>query len=352
MKNFLKKKSDTKQPDANAINSGIGGSHKKFMQRVKKNKSKSKEPENNNAQLDNSMNRFDDISSDRVILSDQSNLYNTGTWYSLKGRIGRVQLLAFGMIWGIIFNILLLTALFLSMDALISGTSDIGSLGIGVLVIMILLLPIFIYTSIILPVRRLHDIGKSGWWLLLAFIPLANLLLIYFLYFARGNAGANAYGLPPTPYSKIELFLAVLVPLMLLISVVSVNLLPPEAQQALMPTAEQQQIDIDTVDNVIVAASEDTELNTDVTTEAESVDATDNAEGVDNTEVVSPDTQAMPEATDTEAAPLDPEVAAQVEAAINNATNAEDDSTALSYDDFIRESTTKVFVAEEDAPSQ
>jgi uncharacterized membrane protein YhaH (DUF805 family) len=29
-------------------------------------------------------------------------------------------------------------------------------------------------------VRRLHDTGKSGWWILIAFIPLGILVLIFF----------------------------------------------------------------------------------------------------------------------------------------------------------------------------
>lgn len=45
-------------------------------------------------------------------------------------------------------------------------------------------------------VRRLHDIGKSGWWLLLALIPIVNLVLIYF-YILDSQAGTNEYG--PNP---------------------------------------------------------------------------------------------------------------------------------------------------------
>jgi uncharacterized membrane protein YhaH (DUF805 family) len=61
---------------------------------------------------------------------------------------------------------------------------------------------LFIYELVsVLPylscaVRRLHDTGRSGWWLLIAPIPLINLLLI--LYFAiDGEPGVNDYG--PNP---------------------------------------------------------------------------------------------------------------------------------------------------------
>jgi uncharacterized membrane protein YhaH (DUF805 family) len=42
--------------------------------------------------------------------------------------------------------------------------------------------------------RRLHDTGRSGWWLLISFIPLVGwLVLIYFLV-QPGTAGPNQYG--------------------------------------------------------------------------------------------------------------------------------------------------------------
>lgn len=45
-------------------------------------------------------------------------------------------------------------------------------------------------------IRRLHDIGKSGWLLLLGLIPLVGLVLIYF-YAQPGDEGDNEYGPPP-----------------------------------------------------------------------------------------------------------------------------------------------------------
>ena len=44
--------------------------------------------------------------------------------------------------------------------------------------------------------RRLHDIGKSGWWLLLGLIPLVNLVLLYFMV-QPSEPESNAYGPPP-----------------------------------------------------------------------------------------------------------------------------------------------------------
>jgi uncharacterized membrane protein YhaH (DUF805 family) len=45
-------------------------------------------------------------------------------------------------------------------------------------------------------VRRLHDIDRSGWWLLLGGIPIGNLVLLVF-HCLRGTPGPNRFG-PPT----------------------------------------------------------------------------------------------------------------------------------------------------------
>jgi uncharacterized membrane protein YhaH (DUF805 family) len=45
-------------------------------------------------------------------------------------------------------------------------------------------------------VRRLHDVGKSGWWLLAAFIPFGVVALIMF-WVREGNTGDNRYGPDP-----------------------------------------------------------------------------------------------------------------------------------------------------------
>lgn len=55
---------------------------------------------------------------------------------------------------------------------------------------------LLIVPSLAVGARRLHDIGKSGWWLLLALIPLVNLYLIY-LFVKDSQPGENEYG--PNP---------------------------------------------------------------------------------------------------------------------------------------------------------
>lgn len=44
-------------------------------------------------------------------------------------------------------------------------------------------------------VRRLHDIGGSGWWSLLSYLPIMNILLFFYFLFKRGQSQENKYGM-------------------------------------------------------------------------------------------------------------------------------------------------------------
>ncbi len=51
--------------------------------------------------------------------------------------------------------------------------------------------------SIAVAVRRLHDTNRSGWWVLMGFVPLIGLIVLLVFYFQEGTAGDNQYG--PNP---------------------------------------------------------------------------------------------------------------------------------------------------------
>jgi len=46
-------------------------------------------------------------------------------------------------------------------------------------------------------VRRLHDIDKSGWWLLITLIPLIGIIVLIYFLAKDGQAGPNRFG--PNP---------------------------------------------------------------------------------------------------------------------------------------------------------
>jgi uncharacterized membrane protein YhaH (DUF805 family) len=43
-------------------------------------------------------------------------------------------------------------------------------------------------------VRRLHDTDKSGWWLLLALIPIVGIIVLIVFWATEGTRGPNRYG--------------------------------------------------------------------------------------------------------------------------------------------------------------
>ncbi len=62
----------------------------------------------------------------------------------------------------------------------------------------LVLYPFFFWIAVALAVKRLHDRGRSAWWLLTALIPIIGALwLIAELFFRRGAPGENQYGADP-----------------------------------------------------------------------------------------------------------------------------------------------------------
>ena len=48
--------------------------------------------------------------------------------------------------------------------------------------------------SLAVAVRRLHDIGKSGWWYLICLVPFVGGLVLLIFYLTPGQPTANEYG--------------------------------------------------------------------------------------------------------------------------------------------------------------
>ncbi|KAA9026944.1 DUF805 domain-containing protein [Niallia endozanthoxylica] len=51
--------------------------------------------------------------------------------------------------------------------------------------------------SLAVLVRRLHDIGKSGWWFLISFIPFIGTIVLIVFACQESQSGENQYGLNP-----------------------------------------------------------------------------------------------------------------------------------------------------------
>lgn len=92
----------------------------------------------------------------------------------------------------VLFNVLVSIALTFidGVTGTLSAESGVGLLsglyGLAVLV-----------PSIAVGVRRLHDIGRSGWWLLIVLVPLLGVLVLLVFAVLDSQPGSNEYG--PNP---------------------------------------------------------------------------------------------------------------------------------------------------------
>ena len=109
---------------------------------------------------------------------------------SSKGRIGRMSFFSYSFVYGIVGGLLggILGALiFVSQEA-------VTYIPLIITIVLLTIAVLFvIYTYVCLCIRRCHDIGLSGWWAILGFIPYINLFLI----FKKGQQRDNIYGPMP-----------------------------------------------------------------------------------------------------------------------------------------------------------
>jgi uncharacterized membrane protein YhaH (DUF805 family) len=75
-----------------------------------------------------------------------------------------------------------------------AGTFDRAS-GIGVFTGILTLA--FLIPSLSVTVRRLHDTGRTGWWLLIAFVPVVGAIILLVFLAQDSAAGANRFGANP-----------------------------------------------------------------------------------------------------------------------------------------------------------
>lgn len=93
--------------------------------------------------------------------------------------------------WFILFVFVVSTILSLIDMALFEGVlQDIGPL--SAIFTLITLIPAIAVTA-----RRLHDVGRSGWWQLLFLLPVIGFLVILFWAVQKGTEGPNDYGRDP-----------------------------------------------------------------------------------------------------------------------------------------------------------
>jgi uncharacterized membrane protein YhaH (DUF805 family) len=105
----------------------------------------------------------------------------TQHYFDFNGRARRAEF------WWYVLVVVIIAVILNVIDSII----HLGGI-LGGLFTLAMLLP-----NLGVAVRRLHDINRSGWWILIAFVPIVGAILLIYWYAQPGAAGANQYGPDP-----------------------------------------------------------------------------------------------------------------------------------------------------------
>ncbi len=95
----------------------------------------------------------------------------------------------------LLFNILISIALGF-VEGMFGLVTELGFGMISIVYSLLLLIP-----SLAVGVRRLHDTGRSGWWLLIVFVPIVGAIALLVFAVQDSESGHNEYG--PNPKGAI-----------------------------------------------------------------------------------------------------------------------------------------------------
>ncbi len=108
---------------------------------------------------------------------------------NFSGRARRQEYWMFTLI-----NMLIILPLNIGSAALVESSSGLA----GILSILVLIYSVVVFIpSLAVVVRRLHDVGKSGWFYFIVLIPLVGFIWILVLFCTEGDTGPNEYGPDP-----------------------------------------------------------------------------------------------------------------------------------------------------------
>ena len=161
---------------------------------------------------------------DASLATGSSGTYNPSI-FSFNGRIGRLRYLAYNtgvnmLLFAVMIPIFGGTAFMAGGDAGMSAMS-----GIGGIVMILVYIATFVIT-VMFGKRRLNDLNRSGWFILLMIIPIINFILIIYLVFFGSTDGDNDYG-PRADANTIGVkILAFLFPVLMLLGIGAAVLIP------------------------------------------------------------------------------------------------------------------------------
>lgn len=105
--------------------------------------------------------------------------------FDFRGRTSRASFW-----WTVLTNMIVIFSLAIG-TGYFSAHSFLGGLFGGLYMIYVLL---WFIPNVAMTIRCLHDIGRSGWWILLSFTPIIGTIVLIVWQATQGNDGDNTYG--------------------------------------------------------------------------------------------------------------------------------------------------------------
>lgn len=157
----------------------------------------------------------------RAAVGDAAEEFQPVRIFAVAGRIGRARYVVYSVV---------LTMLIMFVAGLASAFM--GPAGIALMVVAYIAV---IVVSIMLTIQRSHDFNMSGWFSLLALVPLVNIIF----WFIPGTDGPNRFGAKTPPNSVLVLIGLWIMPLVFVGGIIAAVSIP--AYQQYVKRAQTQQ---------------------------------------------------------------------------------------------------------------
>lgn len=158
--------------------------------------------------------------------------------FTTDGRIGRVRYLGWSMAMFLVLMVIVMLA---------GGAYALSStLGILIGIVAVVGFIAYVVVGVMIGVQRLHDIGWSGWLLLLNLVPIVGSVFPLLMLLIPGTNGANRFGPPPPPNSRGVVALAwtmLIIPVLGILAAIAIPAYQQYTERAEQAQYQQSQQD-------------------------------------------------------------------------------------------------------------
>jgi uncharacterized membrane protein YhaH (DUF805 family) len=117
-------------------------------------------------------------------------------YFDFQGRSSRSEYWLFYL-----FTLLVAIGLAIG-NAVVLGVTGSQALNVMFAIAFVLFYLAVLIPSLAVSFRRLHDTGRSAWWLLIAFLPFIGALVLLYFFVLASSPGPNRFG--PQPGASAE----------------------------------------------------------------------------------------------------------------------------------------------------